>query len=382
MPWKTVKPMDQKIQLIADWQTNEFSITDLSQKYSVSRKTIYKWLNRYDQESINGLNDRSRAPKHSPNQTDECIINMIIAKKRKKVKLGPKKIISRLKYLHPHIEWPAASTAGKWLKRYGLVRRRKRRLSIPPYTEPFAACNRPNAVWSADYKGQFYTMDAQVCYPLTISDNFSRYLLECQGLIGPRYQETHDVFERAFMEHGLPDAIRTDNGTPFASRHVGGLSRLSLWWIKLGIIPERIAKGCPQENPRHERMHRTLKEYTLDGIASTMREQQKRFDAFRFEYNTERPHESLGQRYPSEYYKHSVRPYIKNPAIPPYDFSFTVRKVRSSGDFRFKCNAFYVTELLAGEYVGLKEIADGYWNINYSFYSLGTIDLRKNKIIY
>lgn len=381
MPWKTELPMDQKVQLIADYKKNEFSITDLSHKYSVSRKTIYKWLRRYNESSIDGLTDRSRAPKRSPNQTDESIVSMLVDFKREKMKFGPKKIVARLGDLYPEINWPTASTAGEWLKRYGLVRTRKKRLRVPPYSNPLAECKGPNAVWSADYKGQFRTTDGTLCYPLTISDNFSRYLLECQSLLGPRYQETRSVFERAFTIYGLPDAIRTDNGTPFASRHVGGISRLSLWWIKLGIVPERIAKGCPQENPRHERMHRTLKDYAINASISTMSEQQKSFDSFRFEYNNERPHESLEQRYPKDHYKRSLKPYIKNPAIPPYDIGFTIRKVRSSGDFRFLGNTFYVTELLEGEYVGLRERADGYWDLYYSFYKLGTIDLRKNKII-
>jgi transposase InsO family protein len=373
--------MDQKVQLLADWQTKFFSITDLSQKYSISRKTVYKWLNRYEQQGAHGLYERSRRPKYHPSQTDKSIIDMIITQKLKKTTHGPKKIIARLKDLHPHIQWPASSTAGDILKKHGLVKKRKKRLRVPPYTEPFADCDSPNAVWSADYKGQFYTGNGSLCYPATISDNYSRFLIACEGLPGPRYQETRDVFEKAFIEYGLPDAIRTDNGTPFAGRCAGGLSRLSLWWIKLGITPELIKKGCPQENPRHERMHRTLKEDTLNPIATTRSKQQKKFDLFRVEYNTERPHESLGQEYPSKHYKASRRTYIQNPVIPPYDINYTVRKVRSSGDFRFKCRLFYITELLQGEYIGLKEVDNSYWKVYYGFYPICAIDLRKNKII-
>lgn len=381
MPWKTVKPMNLKMQLIVDWQTKIYSITDLSQKFSISRKTVYKWLNRFDREGVDGLKEQSNAAKNHPNQTRENLINMLIEQKLKNCKRGPKKVLAYLQEHYPNIKWPAASTIGEWFKKYGLVTKRKKRLKVPPYTEPFIECRTPNKVWSTDYKGQFHTRNGTICYPLTISDNYSRYLLACQGLPGPRYKETKAVFERVFQEYGLPDAIRSDNGTPFASRGIGALSQLSIWWIQVGIIPERIEKGCPYQNGRHERMHRTLKEEAINPAADTLKKQQKLFDWFCIDYNNYRPHESLGQKSPSTYYRRSSRPYMQKLRIPTYDFSFTVRKVRSSGDFRFKSGTFYVTELLQGQYVGLKEVADGYWTIYYSFQPLGTIDLRKNKII-
>lgn len=381
MPWRTVKPMDQKVQLIADWQTKCFSIIDLSKKYSVSRPTIYKWFRRYEQTSIDGLKEQSRRPQHSPNQTEEAIINLLIAEKLKNRKRGPKKIYYQLKEQYPNLELPSISTIGEWLRKNGLVKKRKKRLRVPPYTEPFQECQVSNAVWSADYKGQFHTRDGNACYPLTISDNYSRYLLKCDGLPGPRYNETKVVFEAAFEEYGLPDAIRIDNGTPFAGKSAGGLSRLSVWWIQLGITPERIDKGCPQQNGRHERMHRTLKDEALDPIALNMKEQQKSFDWFRYDYNHYRPHEALGQQTPIKFYKRSSRPYVKKIQPPHYDIDFSVRKIKRSGELRFNGAAYHLSQLIAKQPVGLKEIADGIWQIYYYHYKLAILNLRKNKII-
>ncbi len=222
MPWKTVSPMDQKLQLIADWQTKQLNITDLSQKYGVSRPTIYKWINRYEKLGIDALKEQSRAPIYSPNQTKNNIVDLIVKEKLKNHKRGPKKIYYQLKEQYPHLELPSITTISAWLKKYGLVKKRKKRLRVPPYTEPFQECQTSNTVWSTDYKGQFYTKDGYVCYLLTISDNYSWYLLKCSGLPGPRYHEPKAVFEAVFKECGLPDAIRTDNGTPFAGKSVGG----------------------------------------------------------------------------------------------------------------------------------------------------------------
>lgn len=381
MSWNTMNTMNLKIQMLVDWQTKQMDITSLSQKYGISRPTVYKWLSRYHHDGIDGLKEQSRIPHRNPHQTGDDIIELIINEKLKNRKRGPKKIYARLKEQYPETDIPAPSTIGHWLKKNGLVIKRKRRFSVPPYTEPFKSCQLPNAVWSADYKGQFYTKDARICYPLTVSDNYSRYLLKCVGLPGPRYYETRTVFESAFREYGLPDAIRTDNGTPFAGKCVGGLSRLMLWWIQLGIVPERIAKGSPQQNGRHERMHRTLKAEALDPIERTMKKQQEQFNIFRTDYNNYRPHESLNQQPPARYYQNSARPYVERPAEPEYDYSHIVRRVRSNGEIKLDGNMYYLTELLQGQPIGLKEVDDGLFAINYSFYPIGYINLRKNKVI-
>ena len=381
MPWKTIKPMDQKIQLLSEWNTRECSKVDLSHKYNLSRPTIDKWLTRYEKEGIDGLKERSRAPHHCPHKVSDEIVDMIVTQKLKNTNRGPKKVIAQLKREYPEIIWPAPSTVGEWLKRYNLVKKKKKRARVAPYTEPFGRCAQANSIWSADYKGQFQTQNDKMCYPLTISDNHSRYLLRCHGLYGPRYKQTKAVFESAFKEYGLPDAIRTDNGIPFASISIGGLSHLSIWWILLGIVPERIDRGCPEQNGRHERMHRTLKEETLNPIAQTLKKQQLIFEHFKVEYNTERPHEALNQQCPCEHYKPSARSYPKRLKKIEYDNSLEVRHICRNGHFMFKNHDFFLSKLLAEHAIGLKEVADGYWKIYFSFQTIGTIDMRKNKIL-
>lgn len=380
MPWRIIRPMDQKIQLISDWQNKQYTITDLSKKYVISRKTIYKWCTRYTEQGVDGLKDQSRAPHKSPNQTAEEVIRLVIEEKLRNRKRGPAKIYHQLKAKHPQVKLPVPSTIALWLKKNGLVEERKHRKRVPPYSEPFMTAQEPNAVWSADYKGQFYTKDKQSCYPLTISDNYSRYLLRCVGLPGPRYLETRRVFEQAFREYGLPYALRTDNGIPFAGTCTGGLSRLSIWLIKLGIIPERIEKGCPEQNGRHERMHRTLKSEAINTIGSNLKEQQKQFDWFRYDYNNDRPHEALGQEPPGKHYTKSSRPYIERLKPIDYDLDYSVRSVRRNGYFRFNGQLYYLTDLLHKERVGLKEFDDGRWKVYFSFLPIAILDLRKNKI--
>ena len=381
MPWKIINTMDQKIQLIADWQSQNFSLTDLSQKYGISRPTVYKLIKRYEQLGIEGLKEQSRAPKNCPHRTSKEILNLIIQEKLKNRNRGPRKIRAQLERRHPELNLPAISTVSYWLKKEGLVEERKKRLHVPSYTQPFYKCQAPNDVWSIDYKGQFYMKNGHVCYPLTVSDNFSRFLLGCKALKGPRYDPTRHYLELIFREYGLPDAIRNDNGTPFASKCIGGLSRLSIWFIQQGILPERIEKGCPQENGRHERMHRTLKKDALNPKARNYKEQQKLFDIFRHDYNNYRPHESLNDQMPSDYYKKSNRLYVDRPHPPEYGYDYIVRQVRQSGDIKLEGQMFYITESLAGQPVGLKEISDGIWQLQYSFYVLGSVDLRKNRII-
>lgn len=381
MPWKVIDRMNLKIQLVTDLDKKQFSITDLSQKYGISRPTVYKWVKRYKKFGIDGLKDESRAPKNCPHRTSERILNLLIQEKLKNRKRGPRKIRAQIKRREPGLKLPAVSTISYWLKKEGLVYARKKRLRVPAYTQPFYECRAANDVWSIDYKGQFYMRNKRVCYPLTVSDNFSRYILGCDALKGPRYEPTRKSLENIFEEYGLPDAIRCDNGTPFSGRCIGGLSRLMVWLILLGIIPERITKGCPQENGRHERMHRSLKNEALDPVGENLKEQQKTFDRYRYDFNHNRPHEALNDQTPNDYYKKSKRVYVGAPHPPEYGFDYVVREVQPSGEFKFQSRTFYLTESLAEQPVGLKEIADGLWEIRFSFYILGSVDLRKNKII-
>jgi putative transposase len=380
MPWEEICAMDQKLQMIGDWLSGKFSITDLSEVYEVSRNTVYKWIDRYETEGPGGLEDRSRAPARHPNAILSPIVESIVTARINHRKWGPKKLMQWLRDHYPEQQWPAASTAGEILKREGQIRPRKRKRRTPPYNEPFTSCDQPNQVWSADYKGQFRMGNGRVCYPLTISDNCSRYLLVCRGLPRPTFDQTRPWFEKVFREKGLPEAIRTDNGAPFASVGLGGLSKLSVWFIKLGITPERIDTGHPEQNGRHERMHRTLKEETASPPKSSMRQQQRAFEAFKYEYNFERPHEALGQKPPASFYEHSRRPYpVRAPKVE-YDHGDVTRQVRSNGEIKWKGTFIYVSEALVGEPIALHQRDDHLWEVWFSSHFLGTLNELTGKI--
>ena len=380
MPWKETCAMDQKIQMIGDYLSQEYTITQLSEMYEVSRKTIYKWVGRYQEKGSSGLEEQSKAPLSHPNVTPLGVAREIVAMKLRHQRWGPKKLVAWLEEHCPEERWPAASTAGGILKREGLVRSRRRKRKTPPYTEPFHKCNKPNAVWSADFKGQFRTGDGKLCYPLTIFDNYSRYLLLCQGLSHPSYEEAKPWFEEVFQEYGLPEALRMDNGAPFASVGLGGLSRLSVWFIKLGIKPERIELGHPEQNGRHERMHRSLKEATAKPPKGNLEEQQKAFGEFAPEYNCERPHEALDMKTPASRYQPSLRPYPARVPKIAYHGDFIVRQVRHNGEIRWNGEFVYVSEALAGEPVALKQKDEHLWEIRFSSYPLGVLNELTMKI--
>ena len=380
MAWKEIRPMDQKVQLIGDWLKQEHTIKELSQFYEVSRKTIYKWIDRYEEGGLIALEELTSAPHNHPNATPPEIVDSLIDTKLRHRNWGPKKVVAWLGKHNPETTWPAPSTAGSILKKEGLVKKRQLKRHTPPYTEPFRDCERPNDVWSIDYKGQFRMGDGKLCYPLTISDNFSRYLLACQGLLHPNYEKTQPWLERIFREYGLPMAMRNDNGAPFASVGLGGISLLSVWLIKLWIKPERIAPGHPEQNGRHERMHRSLKEETANPPKANMEEQQEAFDYFTEEYNTERPHEALGMEVPASLYVPSRRIFPKKLPDVEYEARFTVRQVRSNGCIKWKGGFVYISEALVGEPVGLKQINDSEWVVRFSFYPLGILDERIGKV--
>lgn len=380
MPWKETCAMDQRIKMISDWLSEQYSISELGRIYDVSRKTIYKWVGRYKAEGPSGLEQQSKAPRSHPNATPLEIASRIVMTKLKYRRWGPKKIVAWLEGHHPRERWPAPSTAGEILKREGLVRPRRRKHRTPPYPVPLIEGIRVNEVWSADFKGQFRTGDGKLCYPLTITDNSSRYLLLCRGLSRPTFEETQPWFERVFWEYGLPEAIRTDNGAPFASVGLGGLSKLSIWFIKLGIWPERIELAHPEQNGRHERMHRSLKEATASPPRDNMLMQQQAFDEFVQEYDFQRPHEALEQRTPSTVYQPSERTYPAKILEVEYDEDVIVRRVRHNGEIKRQGNLVYVSEALAGEMVALKQKGDHLWEIRFSFYPLGVLNELTGKI--
>jgi len=378
MPWKETSAMEQRIQLIADWLSGDYSKSELCRGYGISRPTADKWIERYGERGVQGLEELSRAPYTHPNQTPEELRAMIVETKLSHQRWGPKKVVDYLGREQPEMDWPVDSTAGEILKRAGLVQPRLRRHRVAPYTQPFGECGGPNQSWSADFKGDFRLGNGRRCYPLTLSDNFSRYLLLCRGLERPSHEAVRPWFEWVFREYGLPEAIRTDNGAPFASLAMGGISQLSKWWIRLGIKPERIRPGKPAQNGRHERMHLTLKEAVP--AQKTLPAQQRHFDPFREEYNWQRSHEALGRKTPGSVYRSSPRPYpVKLPQIE-YESGVTVRQVRHNGEIKWQGEFLYVSEVLAKEPLGLKPINEEKWELRYSFHLLGILDQRTNKI--
>lgn len=381
MPWKETCVMDERIRLLGDWMSKEYTIIELSDLYGISRKTIYKWINRYEKEGLQGLMDRSSAPIHRPWATSTEIISYILATKTKHPKWGPKKVIAWLNNTYPDKVWPAPSTAQSILKKEGWIKTRHRRKHTPSYTQPFINSNRPNEVWCADFKGDFLLGEGRRCYPLTITDSFSRYLICCRGLYNPGYVPVRNYFEQAFRKYGLPKAIRTDNGIPFASVAIGGLSRLSVWFIKLGIVPERIEPAKPQQNGRHERFHRTLKDATLKPPSRTLSGQQKAFDRFKQSFNDERPHEAINQKPPGDIYRLSERQYPdKLPAIE-YKDDQTTRYVKPGGNIMWKGDHIYVSKLLSRENIGLRQVDDKSWEVYFSHFPIGILDESLGRII-
>lgn len=379
MPWNETCVMDEKLKFIAAWTEGRWSMTRLCERFGISRKTGYKWISRYEAMGVSGLEARSRARHHHSNAvTQEVQAYLLELKTGRFPHWGPRKIRDWLRCNHPERPWPAASTIGELYDRHGLVKRRRRRPRAAPQSEPLRHCQAPNDVWSADFKGQFKLGNGQWCYPLTVSDNASRYVLGCQGLPNIKQTLVQPVFERIFAEFGIPRAIRTDNGIPFASRGLGGLSRLAVWWLRLGIHVERTAPGRPDQNGRHERMHKTLKaEVPIRHNASA---QQRAFNRFRREFNEERPHESLDGARPADRFVKSDRPF-KNPGEITYEPHFTVRRVRTTGEIRWRGGLVFVSEALTGQRVGLLPANSECWEIYYSNRLLGLLDDRLGRIL-
>jgi len=366
--------MEERFRFVEEWNSGDWSMAELCRFYEVSRTTGYKWVSRYEVGGLEGLRDLSRAPHRHPNAVAEEVEDWVIAMREKHPSWGAPKIHARLQLDHPDEQLPAESTIGAMLKRNGLTVARKRQRRSRPASEPLAHAGEPNAVWSADYKGWFRTLDGTRIEPLTISDAYSRYLLRCQGLRVADFLHTKPVFEAAFREYGLPERMRTDNGAPFGSSGESGLTALMVWWIKLGIVPEHIAPGQPQQNGRHERMHRTLKQETASPPAANRRAQQERFDRFRQEYNEERPHQALGQKTPASYYQPSRRRYPERLRAVEYPADWEVRCVSPGGRMRWLGEYVFVSHGLDGERVGLEQIAERQWRVWFSFYEIGILD--------
>jgi len=359
MPFKETCILDATIGFVSACLEGEETMTALCQAFGISRQWGYELMRRYRTEGAAGLEPRSRAPHRPARAMPTGIADAIIALRCGHPSWGPKKLRAILARRMPETAWPAPSSMGDLLRREGLVRSRRRRRGPIPLSRPFAPVGAPNDLWCIDFKGWFRTGDGTRCDPLTVTDAFSRYLLCTRLVARPDYTNCRSELERVFREYGLPGAIRSDNGTPFASVGAGGLSRLSVWWVKLGIAPERIAPGQPQQNGRHERMHGTLKAETAKPPAATTAAQQGRFDRFRDEFNHQRPHEALGQTPPAQHYQPSARSYPAQPEDPAYPAEYELRRVRSNGEIKWQGELVFIGEALINEVIGMLETDDG-----------------------
>jgi transposase InsO family protein len=382
MPWKVTCVMNQRMKFVAACLAGEESMAELCRQFGISRKTGYKLLGRYERQGPSGLADRSRAPHRSANAIGEVMQSLLLNSRAAHPTWGPRKLLAYLQRTEQRAEWPAPSTVGDLLRRHGLVvvRRRRRRPTATPtdLQIPSAA----NQLWCADFKGWFRTGNGRRCTPLTVTDAHSRFLLRCQAL-GLRTHEglVRPIFEATFREYGMPLAIRTDNGPPFASLGLGGLSALSVWWIRLGITPERIPPGHPEHNGRHERMHRTLKAETAKPPAQTRQAQQRRFDAFRREYNEVRPHQAIGLQCPAQLFSLSPRSYPSRLEEIAYCDDWETRAVRGCGQMKWAGHDVRISAALIGQRIGLEPVDDGLWRIYFAHLALGLFDERRLKVI-
>lgn len=377
MPWRETGPFEERRNFIVACQESDESFTAICERFGISRQKGYKWLARFEEGGLEALVDRSRRPHSNSRAVPGSVIELIVELRKRRPRWGPRKLRVVLERDYPNIEFPVASTIGSLLRARGLVSSRRRRSPSVGYGSKLTDFAAPNTVWCADFKGHF-AVDGRYCHPLTITDGFSRFLLRCTALKQTLHAPVQTIFDRTFREFGLPEVIRTDNGPPFASVTVGGLSRLAVWWIRLGIRPERIMPGRPDQNGRHERMHRTLKAETARPPASSFAAQQRAFDSFRRDYNFERPHEALGQVPPATLYRRSRRNYPCALEDPPYPSHFTTQRAYPNGVISIGHTQWYLSNCLANQLIGLETIADGCWRVCFGPATLGLLDLRRS----
>jgi transposase InsO family protein len=372
--------MDEKMKFIVAVNESDESVAQLCRRFGISRKTGYKWIDRYETYGPAGLEDRAPIPYRCPHQTPIVVVDAVLDVRRAHPTWGPKKVRAWLEAKGSYESLPAVSTIAQLLGSHGLIRPRRRRIRTPPGVTPLVAGGEPNELWCVDFKGQFTLGDKTRCYPLTITDHVSRYLLRCEGLTSTKEAPARAQFERTFREFGLPDRIRSDNGVPFASVGVGGLSALSVWWIQLGITPERIEPGHPEQNGRHERMHKTLKLETAISPQHALADQQRAFDRFRHEYNDERPHEALAMKTPASRYAVSRRVMPDRPRAPEYPEGTIVRIVDDAGRLKHRGGNVMLTRLLAHQPVGLRECGEDRWRAYYGPVVLGEVQWRNQQL--
>jgi transposase InsO family protein len=368
--------MEERVALFREYETGAFSVTELCARHGISRETFYVWKRRRESGEPRWFEERSHAVASCPHATAGRVADRIIATRQRFPHFGPKKIKAWLEHERPEADWPAASTIGDILKREGLVEARRRRRRAIAQGEVVVPASAPNEEWAIDFKGWFRTRDGHRCDPLTLTDAASRYLIEVR-IVDPTGAGVRSALERIFKDIGLPAAIRSDNGAPFGSTGAGGLSALSVWWLKLGIEPRYIPPASPQDNGRHERMHRTLKAQTTKPPAETVTEQQRRFDVFRRHFNQERPHEALDQMPPVKLWQSPSRALPRRLDDPWYDANHEVRRVRPTGDIKWRGEYVFVGEALAGELVGLCEHDTGGHIVRFCGRDLGLINCER-----
>jgi transposase InsO family protein len=374
MPWQESNAMSERARFVGEQASGYWTMTELADRYGISRTTAHKWIRRWLEER--SLEEKSRAPRTCPHKTPARVEEALVALRRKRMHWGAITLRQRLERLHPELKLPADGTIADIVRRRGLVgpRRPHRRPRHPG--KPFVEATHPNDVWCTDFKGQFKTGDGRLCYPLTLTDWTSRYLLGCQGLRTVHFKGVQRVFTRWFREFGLPLQILSDNGVPFATQGIAGLSRLAVWWIRLGIHPIRIEPGKPSQNGRHERMHKTLKYEATKPPARNLAAQQRKFDRFVEIFNHERPHRALAGETPASRYQASPRPFPDR--LPPVDYPkhFEVRKVCGNSCIQWHRHFVHVSRVLIGEYLGLDEVADGIWSVYCGPVLIGKLDDR------
>lgn len=374
MPWRDCRPMDERMRFVQRAREPGVCHAAACAEFGISRKTGYKWLERFDREGVAGLADRSRAPRSCPHRMDAHVEEVLLRVRRTYPTWGARKIAAYLRRTRPTFTVPATSSIHDALVRAGLVEPRKRRRRTPRRTEPLRHATGPNEVWSIDYKGQFALRNGNLCYPLTITDNYSRMLLGCFALRSTQGASAQVCIQQCFEQYGLPVALRSDNGVPFAGQGISGLSALSCWWLSLGVRSERIDPGRPDQNGRHERMHLTLKEETTRPAADTLEAQQERFDVFRTYYNEVRPHEGIDQKLPRQMYEVSSRSLQD---VTPYEypeFDLT-RRVGNSGDFSFQGVRLFLSEALRGQTIALLELDVDLWLIHFAGIDLALFEV-------
>jgi len=379
MPWKGVTVSEQRQRFLEDYLLTYYSISELAERFSISRTTAHKWIQRYREYGESGFHEHSRRPLGCPWQTGRAIVEELVGLRKKHPRWGPRKLLDVMDQRRPRRELPSVSTAARILSREGLVKSRRRYRRAHPGC-PKGIPQGPNDIWAADYKGQFRLKNGRYCFPLTVSDLATRYVLGCDAHPAISLEKSLAHFKGLFATYGLPQRIRTDNGVPFASNALARLSALSVWFIKLGIMPELIEPGKPHQNGVHERMHRTLKQEATIPPASSLRGQQRKFDGFREEFNQERPHEALGMKRPAQIYQASSRAMPERIETYDYPGNYLVRRVSRAGTIRVLRKQVFVSNTLQEDYVGLEEVDDGVYDLYFCFYQIGRYDWRNNKI--